>query len=214
MPSTVGRGEGGGRQVDDAVEQQPHAEVRERRPEEDRRRLALLEPDAVEVVADGVEQVQLVGCVLAVGARVGDGGDVEVLLARRSGAAGDPGEPCVGAVPAVDEADEGLARPDRPGDRRRREPQLRLDLVEQLERRAAGPVPLVDEGQRAARRGRGTPRTACASGARCPWRRRGPSRRRRRRRARGRCPRRSRGGRACRAGSARGPGTGTGAPSR
>jgi hypothetical protein len=38
-----------------------------------------------------------------------------------------------------------LGRPDRPGHRGRAEPELRLDLVEQLERGPAGPVPLVDE---------------------------------------------------------------------
>ena len=60
LPSTSARGVGGGREVDDRVEQHAHAEVGERRAEEHRRRLAGEERLQVEVGADRVEQVELV----------------------------------------------------------------------------------------------------------------------------------------------------------
>ena len=51
------------------------------------------------------------------------------------------------AVTAIDDPAEVAGDADRPGDRRDDEPDLLLDLVEQLERVASRPVPLVDEGE-------------------------------------------------------------------
>ena len=74
-------------------------------------------------------------------------GDVDVagLLGCRRRAARRAGEPGVPPGAAIDQSLELLAVADRPRDRRRAQLDLLLDLVEQLERLAAGPVVLVEE---------------------------------------------------------------------
>ena len=61
---------------------------------------------------------------------------------------------------AVDDAAEVAGDADRPRHRRRPQPDLRLDLVEQLERLAAGAVVLVEEREHRQVGGPGRPRTA------------------------------------------------------
>ena len=137
-PGVSSRGLRRRRQVDDRVEQQADAEVGERRPEEHRRHLAL--PEAVVVEPVGVvEQLELVGGRASTRRppRRRPRSRVEHLLAGLGGAAGGAGEAHVAVVAPVDDAAEVAGDADRPGDRRRHDRQLRLDLVEQLERLAA-----------------------------------------------------------------------------
>ena len=147
-PDADGRGEGGGRQLDQRVQQPGHADVGQRRAEHHRRRDAGLEGLDVEVGADLAEQLELLGGALPVHALLGGGRvGVEALLGGLRGAVGGAGEPAHGAVGALDEAVEVPGDPDRPGDRHGAQPDPLLDLVDQLQRLAARAVPLVDEGQ-------------------------------------------------------------------
>ena len=133
-------------QVDHRVEQQAHPEVRERRSEEHGRDLTLVEALDLRVGADLVEQRQLVGgCRPRVALDLGGLLRGEHLLAGLGRATGRAGEADVLAGAPVDHAAEVAGDADRPRDRRGHDRQLRLDLVEQLERVAARSVPLVDE---------------------------------------------------------------------
>jgi hypothetical protein len=136
------------RQVDDAVEQQPHAEVGERRAHEHGRLLARQEQVEVDRPGHRVEQRDLVG-----------GGPPGVALGRLGGRRvehllGRLGRPVGGAPVAdepagapVDQPPEVAGVPHRPRDRHRLEVEPRLDLVEQRQPVEPGPVPLVDEGE-------------------------------------------------------------------
>ena len=148
MPFSSSRALGARGEVDERVEQQPDAEVGQRRPEEGRRQLAPQEQLLVVAGADALEQVQLLdrvrpGRALLAGGPLGR----DDLLGGLGGAAGDAGEAHELVAPAVDHPAEVAGDADRPRDRRGGDADLRLDLVEQLERVAPGPVPLVDEGE-------------------------------------------------------------------
>ena len=74
-------------------------------------------------------------------------GELDDLLGGERGAAFGPCVADVGAGPPVDDAAQLAGGADRPRRRRRPQADLRLDLVEQLERLAAGAVVLVEERQ-------------------------------------------------------------------
>ena len=100
------------------------------------------------VAPTSVEQVELLGGLGPRLALLGLGvGDVDELLGRLGGATGGAGEAGELASRRSTTPRKSPAMPDRPGDGRGDDADLRLDLVEQLERVAARPVPLVDEGQ-------------------------------------------------------------------
>ena len=131
----VGAGRRRGSEVDDRVEQVADAEVGERRSGEHGRRLAGEERRQVDVGADRVEQVAVVGRLGPLVALLGRRpGGVDVLLGRDLRAAGGAGEAGEHARAAVDHAAEVAVRADRPRRRRRAQADLLLDLVEQLER--------------------------------------------------------------------------------
>ena len=79
-----------------------------------------------------------------------DGGglfEAHQLLGRHGGATGRAGEPAEHVAPTVDHAEEVLAVAHGPRRRGGAEADLRLDLVEQLQRIAARAVELVQEGE-------------------------------------------------------------------
>ena len=147
--SSPTRGVGDGDEVDDRVEQHADAEVGQCGAEEDRCRLRRQEGLGVQLRDDDVEQVELLlgrgpGPTLLVGRSLGG----HVLLGRHGGAvagAGEAGEATVSAP--VGHAPEVAGEADRPGHRRGGQPDLLLDLVDQLDGVPARPVPLVDEAQ-------------------------------------------------------------------
>ena len=135
LPSMSARGVGAGSEVDDRIEEMADTEVGECRSREHGRRLAGEERRQVDVGADRVEQVAVVGRLgpLVALLRRGPGG-VDVLLGRDLRAAGGAGEPGEHARAAVDHAAQVAVRSDRPRRRRRAQADLLLDLVEQFER--------------------------------------------------------------------------------
>ena len=159
----VGAGVGVGSEVDDGVEQLAHAEVGERRTEEHGRRLA------------GEER--LAGRSRRRRRRAGRSSSVacgprRALLRRgsRSASTTSSGASCAPRAVRVKRVNSPVRRSitprksprdaDRPRDRRGAQADLLLDLVEQLERLAAGAVALVEEGEQRQVCARGRPRTA------------------------------------------------------
>ena len=148
-PSSVSRGAGRRREVDDGVEDHPHAEVGQRRADEHGRRVAGEERRHVDVGTDGVEQGQLVDRRRPVGAlarrpprRARRPPPGRARRRARCGRSGCRSPARRSMTPRSSPAD-----PDRPRRRRRPQTDLRLDLVEQLERFATGTVVLVEERQ-------------------------------------------------------------------
>ena len=128
------------------VEQVAHARVAERGPEEDRRGDPAAEVLVVVVGADAAQQVELVAQPVAhdrrqalVGAPVVHG------LLRGGDAVAHPAERLERAGAPVHQAEVGALVHHRPCRRRGPQPDLALDLVEQLEGVAPRPVELVDE---------------------------------------------------------------------
>jgi hypothetical protein len=145
---SVARGCGGGREVDHGVEQALHAEVVDRRAEEHRRLLAGQVGVAVEGMRGAAHQFDFHAQFFGL---VGD----QFVEARVVEALDDLGRALVGL--RVEEADavvvevvhaaKALAHADRPGHRRALDAEHGFDFVEQLDRRPAFAVELVDEGQ-------------------------------------------------------------------
>ncbi len=145
-PVRVGARGRGGRQPPHGLQQRPDAEVGQRRPEQHGRAHPGAEGVHVEDGADLVEQLQLLqggppGVALLAGRPLGG----HPLLDRAGRAAGGAAEPGERAVRPADEAAEVARGADRPGQRGGAQPDALLDLVQQFERLASGPVPLVDE---------------------------------------------------------------------
>ena len=145
----VGSRAGRGREVDDGVEQLAHAEVGEGRAEEHGRRLAGEEQPSMSSVGPDLRRAARARRPPGSTASPSSVGRARSASTSSSGASVAPravaGEAGELAVAAVDHAPEVAGDADRPGDRRGDDADLLLDLVEQLERVAAGPVPLVDE---------------------------------------------------------------------
>ena len=147
-PSTSSRGDGEGTSSTTASSSLRTPKLVSADPKNTGRRLGGEERLAVELGAGAVEQVDLVECVRPRRALLGRGPiGADDLLGGLGGASRDAGEAGEPAVAAVDHAPEVAGDADRPRDRRRHEADLLLDLVEQLDRVAARPVPLVDEAQ-------------------------------------------------------------------
>ncbi len=149
-PVAVDTGGRRGSELDHRVEQGAHTEVGERRADEQRCGLAGQEGWQVEIGADGVEQADLVhrGPPHPAGTGVGggEGGlDVGLDLERLRGTASRAGVGRVALGTTVDEPAELVAAAHRPRDGCGPQRDLLLDLVEQLERVATGPVVLVEE---------------------------------------------------------------------
>ena len=126
-------------EVDDGVEDHAHPEVGQRRADEHRRRVAGEERRQVDVGADGVEQADLVGRRLPGGALLGRG---DVGAARSPPGRATPRGRCAcsGCSSPVRRSITPRRSPAMPTGHvagRRAQPDLVLDLVEQLERFAA-----------------------------------------------------------------------------
>ena len=141
-------GFGGGREVDQRVEQPPHAEALQRRAEEHRRGDAREEVLLVVRGADLGEQRELVGGAPP-GVRLLDGGPLRRhdLDLAAGGAARGAGVAAQLARLDLEHAAQVARDPERPGDRHGAQADRLLHLVEQLQRLAARAVPLVDERQ-------------------------------------------------------------------
>ncbi len=132
-------------QLGQHVEQLVDAEVERGGGEQHRARRAVAECLGIEVGVVGAEQFRFLDRGVPVHARGVVGlVRVDVLLGGCRGATCGAGEADVGSGAAIQHALEVARDADGPRQRRRLESDTRLDLVDQLQRVPARPVPLVD----------------------------------------------------------------------
>ena len=173
---------GGGASSMQRLEERLDAEVVERAAEEDRRDVAARGTPRGRTASPAPASSSTLLAQVLRGRRspmsVGERRVVEAADLHRRAVGGRPR--CARSVRTSLRA-RGRTRPGRSARRRSASSSGRramlehaLDLVEQLQRLAAGVVELVDEGEDRDAPRCGRPRTACASAARCPWRCRAP----------------------------------------
>ena len=147
---SAGCGRGAGREVADAAQELAHAEIVERRAEEDRRHVALAIGFGIETLGQAARHLDFVAQPL----QRGGGQQLRQLRIVEAGAAYRLGHARMFAaieqqqrvVEEIVGAEEIAAHADRPARRDDIERELALDLVEQIERIACFAVHLVDEG--------------------------------------------------------------------
>ncbi len=146
-PETSSRGPGGRREGHEGVENLPDAEVEHRGAEDHRRRLTGQEHLLIVLLTARDQQIALLDGGVPVDALTfGRGLGRQEFFGRDGRSTGGTGETDVAAVLDVEQAAEVTGDPDGPVEGRRCQADPRLDFVEQLERRLARAVPLVDHG--------------------------------------------------------------------